>query len=162
MKSQLLLALSLAALISISASAQPSYEAPPPDLTVVEDASQRRAQYMERVDEVLTWRAGLGTENMGMATISAKLILGQDIDKCSERVIELMQTPGTGPFWMFPVAGLAFTGRDLLSPEAQASIRDAWRTTFQMRGDTENHFAMYYAALYLMSELYPNEPGDSW
>jgi hypothetical protein len=162
MKSQLFFTLFLASLISVSVTAQPSYEAPPPDLTVVEDASQRRAQYTQRVNEVLTWRAGLGTEDMGMATISAKLLLGQDLEKCSERVIELMQTPGTGPFWMFPSAGLAFTGRGILSPEAQASIRDAWRTTYQMRGDTENHFAMYYAALYLMSELYPNEPGSTW
>jgi hypothetical protein len=63
---------------------------------------------------------------------------------------------------MFPAVCVAFTGRDLLSPEARASIRDAWRTTRQLRGDTENHWVMYYASLYLMSELYPNEPAETW
>ncbi len=168
MKSQLFLILSLATLIAISARAQPSYEGPHPELTVVEDAAQRRAEYLQRVNEVITWRAGLidrdpdPTKKLDIATISAKLVLKQDIDQCSERVIELMKEPGTGPFWMFPTVGVAFIGRDLLSPEAQASIREAWRTAFQLRGDTENHFAMYYTALYLMSELYPNEPGNSW
>jgi hypothetical protein len=37
-----------------------------------------------------------------------------------------------------------------------------WRTYFPMRGDTENHWAMYYASLYLMAELYPDDPGDTW
>jgi hypothetical protein len=165
-KLQLFFAFLITALVAISATAQPSYEAPPPDLTVVEDASQRRAQYLDRIDEVITWRTGLierePTRKLDIATISAKLVLKQDIDKCSERIIELMQEPGTGPFWMFPTVCAAFSGRDLLSSEAQASIREAWRTAYQMRGDTENHFAMYYTSLYLMSELYPNEPGNSW
>jgi len=31
-----------------------------------------------------------------------------------------------------------------------------------MRGDTENHWAMYYTSLYLMAELYPHEPASAW
>ena len=166
MKSRLFLTIYIAALITTSVTAQPSYEAPPPDLTVVEDATERRAQYLQRVNEVITWRAGLierePTRKLDIGTISAKLVLKQDIDRCSERIIELMETPGTGPFWMFPTVCAAFAGRDHLSSEAQSSIREAWRTAYQMRGDTENHFAMYYTSLYLMSELYPNEPGNSW
>ncbi len=63
---------------------------------------------------------------------------------------------------MLPTVCVAFTGRDLLSEEAKNAIRDAWRSTYQLRGDTENHFAMYYTMLYLMSEMYPNESGDQW
>jgi len=162
MKSRIFIFLSSAVLLSVPASAQPSFEAPPPDMGVVEDASLRREQYLQRVNEVITWRAGFDVENMGMATISAKLLLGRDLEACSGRVIELMQTPGSGPFWMFPAAGVAFIGRDRLTPQARAAIREAWRTGYQLRGDTENHFAMYYTSLYLMSELYPNEPGHSW
>jgi hypothetical protein len=65
-------------------------------------------------------------------------------------------------FWMFPWAAISFLGRDQLSPAAKAAIRDAWRTYFPMRGDTENHWAMYYSSLYLMAELYPDDPADSW
>ena len=162
MNRTLLLLLSIAALLNQPVVGQPSYEAAPPSLEVVEDASIRRELYRQRTDEMIAWRAALGTENMGMATIAAKLRLQEDLEECSNRVIALMENPGSGPFWMFPSACVAFMGRDLLSQEALASIREAWRVAFQLRGDTENHFAMYYTSLYLMSELYPNEPGSSW
>ncbi len=145
---------------------QPSYEGPHPDTSVVEDPTLRRMQYHERVQEVIQWRAHIvergDAEKMDLASVSANLRLGRKLDACSARVIEMMQTPGSGPFWMLPTVCVAFTGRDLLSDEARQSIRDAWRTTYQLRGDTENHFAMYYTMLYLMSEMYPNEPGDQW
>ncbi len=146
--------------------AQPSYEAPPPSLEVIEDAAERRAQYLDRVNEVLEWRAEIvargDSKAMDLASVSANLLLGRRIEECSARVIEMMETPGSGPFWMLPVVTVAFTGKDLLSEEAHAAIREAWRTSYQLRGDTENHFAMYYTMLYLMSEKYPNEPGDTW
>ena len=158
----LLAKLSITALVQ----AQPSYEGPHPNLTVVEDPTLRRIQYNERVQEVIQWRAHLvergDSEKMDLASVSANLRLGRKLDACSDRVIEMMETPGSGPFWMLPTVCVAFTGRDLLSEEAKNAIRDAWRSTYQLRGDTENHFAMYYSMLYLMSEMYPNESGDQW
>lgn len=146
--------------------AQPSFEAPAPRISTVPDADARRAAYHARIDEVLAWRAGRvkadDPATLDMAAIAIKLALGEDIDLCSQRVVELMREPGTGPFWMFPSVCVAFTGRDLLSREARAAIREAWRTTRQIRGDTENHWAMYYTSLYLMAELYPGEPAESW
>ena len=146
--------------------AQPSFTAPPPSTAVVQDADLRREQYFKRIDEAITWRNSLvkldNPATMDMAAIAAKLVRHEDIDACSARVIELMKEPGTGPFWMFPAVCVAYTGRDLLSPEARAAIRRAWRTTMQLRGDTENHWAMYYTSLYLMADLYPNEPAETW
>jgi|UniRef100_UPI00404B4F04 hypothetical protein len=148
--------------------AQPAFEASPPSRVVVQDASLRRTAYEARIDEVIAWRAGenRATTNdpakLDMATIATKLVLGVDVEQCSQRVIAIMQDPGSGPFWMFPNVCVAYLGRDLLSPKAKAAIRDTWRTTRQIRGDTENHWVMYYASLYLISELYPNEPADSW
>ncbi len=150
---------------ALGLSAQPSYAAPAPARQVVEEADQRRIAYHARVDEVLTWRASLmkpGELIPDMAAIAAKLARREDAELCSRSVIELMKEPGSGPFWMFPVVNVAFLGRDQLSPEARQSIRDAWRRTMQLRGDTENHWVMYYASLYLMSEMYPDEPATSW
>jgi hypothetical protein len=96
-----------------------------------------------------------------MAAIADPAHARRTLDVCSQRVIEMMKDPGTGPFWMFPAVCVAYTGRDKLTPEARAAIRDAWRTTRQLRGDTENHWVMYYASLYLMAELYPNEPAET-
>jgi len=30
------------------------------------------------------------------------------------------------------------------------------------RGDTENHWLLYYTSLYLMAQMYPDQPGDTW
>lgn len=152
-------------LTAATLAAQPSFTAPAPVPTVVGDAGQRRAAYLARVDEVLVWRTGLakpGELLPDMALISAKLARHEDADLCSRSVIELMKEPGSGPFWMFPAVSVAYLGRGQLSAEAQKSIRDAWRTGLQIRGDTENHWAMYYTSLYLMAELYPDEPAGSW
>jgi hypothetical protein len=166
MKSRFLSALVLAAAATLPALAQPSFVAPPPPTAPVADASLRLAAYHARIDEVMRWRADQVDRNkpaaIDMAAIAIKLALNEDLDLCSERVLELMKDPGTGPFWMFPAVCVAYTGRDRLTPEARAALRDAWRTTRQVRGDTENHWAMYYTSLYLMSELYPGEPAETW
>jgi len=158
----------LSALMLITAvrlAAQPSFAAPAPAPVVLTQADLRRAAYEARVDEVVTWRASLakpGALLTDMGIIAAKLVRREDADLCSRSIIELMKDPGTGPFWMFPAVSVAYLGRDQLSPEARKSIRDAWRKVMQVRGDTENHWAMYYTSLYLMSELYPDEPAASW
>ena len=165
---RVLFPLVLLSLAAPAGRAQPSFEAPPPSPAPVQDASQRRAEYFRRVDEVLDWAAGGGSAKtddpakLDLAMIAARIVRGQDLPGCSGRVIEMMREPGTGPFWMFPSVCIAYLGRDRLSPEALASIRTAWRTTRQLRGDTENHFVMYYLSLYLMAELYPNEPAETW
>jgi hypothetical protein len=165
MKAKIIFLAALAVSATTALVAQPSWAAPAPAQTVIERADQRRAAYLARIDEVLDWRSSLakpGELLTDMATIAVKLARHEDADLCSRSVIELMKEPGSGPFWMFPAVNVAYLGRDQLSPEARKSIRDAWRHVMQLRGDTENHWAMYYTSLYLMSELYPDEPASSW
>ncbi len=155
--------------ITATTQAQPSFEGPVPSRKVIENNAERRAAYLARVKEVYDWRMtqiGIGDPpaKLDMAAITMLLIHGESIEECNQRVIEMMGPAevSTGPFWMFPSAMVALAGQDKLSPEARASIREAWRTERQLRGDTENHWVMYHASLYLMSELYPNEPGETW
>ena len=165
MKASLCLLAFFALAAAPSLPAQPSWAGPAPLPTVIERADLRRAAYLARVDEVLAWRASQnkpGELLTDLAGIAVKLARHEDADLCSRSVIELMKQPGSGPFWMFPVVNVAYLGRDQLSPAARQSIRDAWRTTMQLRGDTENHWVMYYTSLYLMAELYPDEPANSW
>lgn len=149
----------------VTTSAQPSFENPV-SREVVESVDERRNQYLSRVREMQDHRIGLyRAENFTKIDNSAMAILlmrGEEIEACNRRVIELMETPGTGPFWMFPTTMVAYAGRDKLSAEARGAIRDAWRTTRQLRGDTENHWVMYHTSMYLMAQLYPDEPGSEW
>ncbi|MBE35686.1 MAG: hypothetical protein CMI16_09065 [Opitutaceae bacterium] len=147
--------------------AQPAYESTMPVRQVIEDPTERRAAYLERLEEVFDWRIGRLDNRekkiaIDIATASMLLKRGERIEECNEAIIRLMADPGTGPFWMFPTTIAAFVGRDTLSLEARASIRSAWGSARQLRGDTENHWTMYHVSLYLMSELYPNDPGETW
>jgi hypothetical protein len=166
MKAKLIFLSALALSAATALVAQPSFAGPAPAVpSIFAPADQRRAAYVTRVNEVIDHRAGLikpGELLTDLGAISVKLARHEDADLCSRSVIELMKEPGSGPFWMFPVVNVAYLGRDQLSPEARAAIRTAWSHGMQLRGDTENHWAMYYTSLYLMAELYPNEPASSW
>jgi hypothetical protein len=155
-----------AALVTVAAlRAQPSHLGPVPATAPLERSDLIRQARLARIDEVLTWRIGAakpGALFADMGLIAAKLARGEDAELCSRSVIALLKEPGSGPFWMFPSTCVAYLGRGQLSPEAQAAIRRGWRTTMQLRGDTENHWAMYYASLYLMAQLYRNEAADTW
>jgi hypothetical protein len=65
-------------------------------------------------------------------------------------------------FWMFPCIGAYLNGKDRMSPETKAVVRNAWKTYAPYRGDTENHWAMYYSTLFLAAEQWPDLPGSEW
>ena len=99
----------------------------------------------------------------GYTTIAAKLYLKEDAAWCSRSLLEILKAPIAGDmFWMFPVTAIAHLDQGQLTPEARKALRDAWRTYAPYRGDTENHWLLYYTCLYLMSQLYPDQPGDQW
>ncbi len=162
---KLSLLLFLAAWLAVPGGAQPSYSGPvPPPPTDVRPDALRRA-YLGRVAETLDWYQSAVTPGQPLTReqLLVKLVRRQDAAQVSQRVLELLSGPQSGDmFWMFPWTAVAYLGRDQLTPEARAALRDAWRTYFPMRGDTENHWAMYYTTLYLMAELYPDEPGTTW
>ncbi len=61
-------------------------------------------------------------------------------------------------FWMFPVTAIAYLDQGQLTPNRRAqALHKAWKTYMPYRGDTENHFLLYYTCLYLMSQLWPDQ-----
>ncbi len=121
-------------------------------------------EFPDRVKEVITFSArpaALDTASYG--TIAAKLWLKEDPAWCSRRLVEILKAGPSGDmFWMFPVTAVAYLDKGQLTPEARQALRDSWRTYMPFRGDTENHWLLYYSTLYLMAQKYPNEPGDAW
>ena len=100
---------------------------------------------------------------MGYANIAAKLWLHEDATLCSRRLEELLAAGPTGDmFWMFPVTAIAYLDRGQLSDSARRALRRSFQTYMPYRGDTENHWVMYYTSLYLMAQLWPGEGGEQW
>jgi hypothetical protein len=120
--------------------------------------------YAERVRQAIDpYAHPKGGRDAGYATIAARLYLHEDAAWCSQRLIALLSGPLTGDmFWMFPVTAIAYLDQGQLTEEARRALRRSWKTYMPYRGDTENHWLMYYTSLYLMAQLWPDEPGDQW
>ena len=98
----------------------------------------------------------------GYAGIAARYAHNVNIRQADSMFIAMLQEPRGDMFWMFPVIGAYLHGRGKMSPEAEAAVRHAWKTYTPYRGDTENHWAMYHASLYLAAEQWPGLPGSEW
>ncbi len=95
-------------------------------------------------------------------TIAARYRSGKNIAWADSGLIRLLKNPTGDMFWMFPCIGTYLMGRDKMSPAAAAAVRRAWKTYAPTRGDTENHWAMYYATLFLAAEQWPQLAGSEW
>ncbi len=104
-----------------------------------------------------------GSGPLGYANIAAKLKLREDPAQCSRALEQLLAAGPTGDmFWMFPVTAIAYLDAGQLSESARAALRQSFRTYMPYRGDTENHWLLYYTSLYLMAQMWPGEDGPQW
>ena len=109
------------------------------------------------------WAHPKGAAEPGYGTIAARLWMKEDAERCSRRLEQLLAAGPQGDmFWMYPVTAIAYLDRGQLTDSARKALRNAWRTYAPYRGDTENHWLLYYTCLYLMSQMYPGEGGDTW
>ncbi|MBN9662562.1 MAG: hypothetical protein J0H49_30465 [Acidobacteria bacterium] len=100
---------------------------------------------------------------LSYSNIAAKLKLHEDPAECSRRLQELLAEGPTGDmFWMFPVTAIAYLDQGQLSEPARQAMRQSLKTYMPYRGDTENHWLLYYTCLYLMAQQWPDLTGDQW
>ncbi len=133
--------------------------------------SVTRADYVEayqaRRDSLLRFYAyrydATDFSRGGYFDIAARLTLGTDQQWVLARLDSLLSQPPRGDmFWMFPFVTAWFAGRETLPERYKARLRDLWRTYMPYRGDTENHWVLYYSTLYLMAQEFPDDPADRW
>ncbi len=127
-----------------------------------QDEAALEREFRARARTVLEAHASRRGAAAGYNTIAAALHLKQNAPWLSERTMEMLRDPWGDMFWQFPVIAVMYNDRGQLTPEARRRLRDAWRTYMPYRGDTENHWLLYYTSLYLAAQMYPNEPGSAW
>ncbi len=130
------------------------------------DASDLDAAYRERCETLINFYAdrepGGYLSRVDLIEVAAKLYLRRDLSGAIALLDEIIPRPNGDMFWMYPNVLVNYLGRDVLPEDYLRRLRDLWRTFTPYRGDTENHWVMYYASLYLMAQLYPNQPGTAW
>ncbi|HVW85872.1 MAG TPA: hypothetical protein VHB50_14380, partial [Bryobacteraceae bacterium] len=119
------------------------------------------AQRKLRMIDAYAHYAGPGDQGYG--EIAARLWKHENAAWCSQKLEQLLGAGPTGDmFWMFPVTAIAYLDQGQLTASARQALHHAWKSYMPYRGDTENHFLLYYTSLYLMSQLWPDQGGDMW
>ena len=99
----------------------------------------------------------------GCVAVAANFYRSANLDWANARLARIDAKGPTGDmFWMFPMVAVMEAGRDRMSPANWARIRELWRTYFPYRGDTENHWLLYYASLCLAAEADPGAGPAAW
>ncbi len=95
--------------------------------------------------------------------ITAKLRNGVEVPQALSMLDSLTRDESIGGmFYAYGLIGAYLYNRDLLPDSLHRKIRRAYRERKMVRGDTENHWVMYYTGLYLAAQTWPNEDGAQW
>ncbi|HEY6172168.1 MAG TPA: hypothetical protein VIX80_07920 [Candidatus Kapabacteria bacterium] len=96
------------------------------------------------------------------AVIASQLKTGTNKEVGFAKLDTLLSLEKGDMFWMYGCAGLYFSCRTELPDQYKTKIRECWKKCTPYRGDTENHFLMYYGSLYLMSQEWQGLAGSEW
>ncbi len=99
---------------------------------------------------------------LNYTVVAARYAAGNGIRIADSMFQVLLRDCRGDMFWMYPVIGAYLHGKDKMSPATEAAVRNAWKTYTPYRGDTENHWAMYYSSLFLAAEQWPGLSGSEW
>ena len=122
-----------------------------------------REEYLKGYDQRVRYiSAAFDTASGGYAAVASRYAHNVEIARADSMFIAALKEPRGDMFWMFPVIGAYLHGKDKMWPEAKAAVRNAWKTYAPYRGDTENHWAMYHASLFLAAEQWSGLPGTEW
>ncbi len=117
--------------------------------------------YEARRDSLLQFYAGQEPAK-SYTVILAKLLSGVDTEESLSRLDSLYDAPWGNMFWMYNSLSMYLYTKSLLPDAHRDRYRELWRTYTPDRTDTENHWVMYYASLYLAAQEWPDEPGENW
>jgi hypothetical protein len=131
------------------------------DAAITERYLERRGIVME--DSIATINPDLTVPTGAFVDIALALQQGKNVEKALMRLAQLNEPmPTANMFWAYPVVSIMVAGRDKLDEASWARIQELWKIYWPSRGDTENHWAMSYAARYLAAQSRPGAGPEEW
>ncbi len=122
---------------------------------------QLQAQSTQTKTRVLEHIASIPLRN-DFAMVAARIHQNIGVERAYKQLDTLLSRAYGDMFWMYGCAGLYYATADVLRPQYKARIRECWKHCTPYRGDTENHFLMYYGSLFLMAQAWPDLPDTAW
>jgi len=126
-----------------------------------QDGSSPAAQFEQRRQRLLDVVSQ--ERDRGFFTVTAKFITGRDTEWAMAMLDSLTTDESIGGmFYSYTAIGTYLRLKDQLPDSIKRKIRRAFRERTMYRGDTENHWVMYYTGLYLAAQTWPNEDRSQW
>jgi hypothetical protein len=122
---------------------------------------QLLAQTPQTEIRVLNHIASIPLRN-DFAMVAARIHQKIGVDSAYMQLDTLLSRAYGDMFWLYGCAGLYYATSDVLRPQYKARIRECWKHCTPYRGDTENHFLMYYGSLFLMAQTWPDLADTDW
>lgn len=118
------------------------------------DVAARRARLLDVASQEAEYN---------VMTILAKLKTRRDLPRAFAMLDSMTRDQAMGGmFFAYSMMGVYLHTRDILPDSLRRNIREAFRVRTMYRGDTENHWVMYYTGLYLAAQTWPAEDGSRW
>lgn len=128
--------------------------------------AERIAAYQERCQQTIDYYVDLtepeNPESGSLFTIATNLAAGENIEWARERLRTVNNPPSGSMFWMHPMVLTMYAGKDIWNDDDWDFIKELWRSYYPFRGDTENHWLMYYASIYLACQMFPDSGPEAW
>ena len=88
---------------------------------------------------------------------------GRDSEMGNEAITEEARRPFRGGmFYIHDVMAAYLHAGSGLTSETREAVRHSLKTQYLYRGDTENHWLLYYTGLYLAAQTWPDDPDTTW
>jgi hypothetical protein len=129
------------------------------------EVRQKAERYRTRTEAPENPANVMTTKSDRIDLFEASLLIREGIDP--ELGNQLIQEQARQPFrggmfYIHDVMAAILTGGDGVTDDTKAAVRRSFQHLPIYRGDTENHYLLYYVGLYLAAEQWPNEPGETW
>jgi hypothetical protein len=111
--------------------------------------------YMARCQSMIDYYKNLPFHKDAFRAL-AKLKSNTDLSTAYRIIDSLTVHPQGDMFWLYPMTALYLYAKENLPTEYQDKIKKSFQTYTPLRGDTENHWCMYYVSLFLLSEKEKN------
>ncbi len=119
------------------------------------DSFESRAkEYVARIAE--------SPYSKNFSVITARIKSGKHLREAWAQLDSLLEHPTGDMFYTYTCIGCYLYLRNVLPDSTRQKFRNLWKTYTCYRGDTENHFLMYYSALLLASQTWNDMDGSQW
>ena len=132
---------------------------------LVRTTTEKAEVYRDRSDAPENPANVMTTQSDRLDLFEAAVLIREGIDPAlgNQLIVEQTAKPFRGGmFYIHDVMAAILYASEGVEPETRAAVRESFAKLPIYRGDTENHYLLYYVGLYLAAEQWPDEPAESW